>query len=102
MRDETGMTNHYGYRDDPARRIGGDLARLRRARMASRGACVSTRVATDEPTLLAARCGADTVLFDFSGDPASLPAAGNDRLTGEAGAGMFDGWQVAWIAGDVR
>lgn len=122
MGDEVGMTNDHSYRDDPARRhegrwlhrpvmdwtaiggaaaarIGGDLARLRQARIASGGAGAPVPIATDDAALLAIGCGTDTVFLNFSGEPVPLPHAGEDRLTGSPAAGMLGGWQVAWIAG---
>ncbi|GAA0659572.1 amylosucrase [Sphingomonas insulae] len=122
MGDEAGMTNDNAYRADPARRhegrwlhrpamdwaalgsaaakrIGGDLARLRGARIASGGAGAPMPMATDATALLAIGCGTDTVFLNFSDDLVALPLSGEDRLTGAPATGLLDGWQVAWIAG---
>lgn len=122
MGDEAGVLNDRSYLTDPdnrhegrwlhrpamdwaalddaaAVRIGGDLARLRDARIASGGAGAPAPIATGSPALLGIGCGSDRVYLNFSGDPVRLPVVGEDRLTGRPAAETLDGWQVAWIAG---
>ncbi|MEG3124550.1 alpha-amylase family glycosyl hydrolase [Sphingomonas sp. GB1N7] len=122
MGDEAGVLNDISYRSDPDRmhegrwlhrpamdwnalndpgalRIGGDLARLRDARIASGGAGAPNAITTDTPALLGIGCGTDAVFLNFSGDTVRLPMAGDDRLTGGIAPATLGPWQVVWMAG---
>ena len=83
-----------------ARRIAGDIARLRAARIASGGAGAPRAIATTHPALLAIGCGTDTVFLNFSAAPVALDAAGHDRLTGATIADL-PAWGMAWIEGEA-
>ncbi|WP_141396469.1 alpha-amylase family glycosyl hydrolase [Sphingomonas adhaesiva] len=83
-----------------ARRIAGDIARLRAARIASGGAGAPRAIATAHPALLAIGCGTDTVFLNFSAAPVALDAAGHDRLTGATIADL-PAWGMAWIEGEA-
>ncbi len=121
MGDEAGLTNDYGYADDPARahegrwlhrpdmdwaaldtpaarRIAADLARLRDARIASGGAGAPAPLPTDQPALLGIRCGTDRVYLNFAAHDLPLPVAGRDRLTG-APCDRIAAWGVTWLEG---
>ncbi len=121
MGDEAGLTNDYGYADDPerahdgrwlhrpamdwtaldtpaARRITADLAALRAARIASRGAGAPTTLPTGDPALLGIACGRDAVYLNFGDRPLALPETGRDRLTG-ARCTQIPAWGVIWLEG---
>ena len=123
MGDEAGLLNDSSYRSDPqrthegrwlhrpemdraalesadAKRITGDLAALRDARIASGGAGAPAALDSGDPTVLAIACGSDRVFLNFSDRPVTIPApkAWQDRLTG-ARLGetmMIEAWQVVW------
>ncbi len=105
MGDEAGLLNDHAYRADPdrmhegrwlhrpamdwaaldtpaARRITGDLARLRDARIAAGGAGAPAAFDTGHPAVLGLSCGGDRVFLNFSGEPAEvdLPDGWHDRL----------------------
>ncbi len=121
MGDEAGLTNDYGFADDPerahdgrwlhrpamdwtaldtpaARRITADLAALRAARIASRGAGAPTPLPTGDPALLGIACGRDAVYLNFGDRPLALPETGRDRLTG-ARCTQIPAWGVIWLEG---
>ncbi len=124
MGDEAGMVNDRSYLADPdrahegrwlhrpamdwtaietpaARRIDGDLARLRAARIASNGAGAPTLLATPAtvPQLLGIGCGSDRVFFNFSDRPVALSDRGIDRLTGTATGEMLEPLHIVWLSG---
>ncbi|MGW8280033.1 alpha-amylase family glycosyl hydrolase [Sphingomonas aurantiaca] len=123
MGDEAGLLNDTSYLDDPerahegrwlhrpemdwaaldgsaARRISGDLAMLRAARIASGGAGSPVAIATDSPALLGIGCGSDRVFLNFS--DASVPVDGlvgwRDRVSGKACSDTLtiEPWGVIW------
>jgi amylosucrase len=121
MGDEAGLTNDYGYADDPerahegrwlhrpamdwaalatpaARRIAADLAALRAARIASAGAGAPMPLPTADPALLGIACGTDRVYLNFGDRDVALPETGRDRLTG-APCDAVPAWGVAWLEG---
>ncbi|MFN3432803.1 MAG: alpha-amylase family glycosyl hydrolase [Sphingomonas sp.] len=122
MGDEAGLLNDRSYADDPdhahegrwlhrpamdwsalasdaAKRIAGDLAALRRARIQSGGAGAPAVITSADARILALRCGRDRVLLNFSGDVVPVEAGGRDRLSGAIDPGL-GAWQVLWLEGE--
>ncbi|PTQ12679.1 amylosucrase [Sphingomonas oleivorans] len=126
MGDETGVLNDRTYLADPekahegrwlhrpvmdwsatttpdAARIGGDIAALLAARIASGGAGNVRALDSRNPAVLALACGMDIVLLNFSPDTTTVDiglTSWRDRLGKGAGTGMIDigGLDVIWAA----
>lgn len=116
MGDEIGMLNDRSYLSDPerahegrwlhrpkmdwsaigggdARRITGDIARLREARIACGGAGAAAPLAVGNDAVLALPCGSDAAYLNFSGETQiAEPPHGPwlDRLSGTAGEGRVE------------
>jgi amylosucrase len=124
MGDEAGLLNDHAYRDDPehahegrwlhrprmdwdalgsdaARRITRDLARLRRARIASGGAGAPAPLDSGDARVLGIACGHDRVFLNFSGDAVGIAAHGFDRLSGAPVAATLAPWQTVWLGEDA-
>jgi len=121
MGDEAGLLNDRGYLADPelrhegrwlhrpamdwaalsgdaARRISGDLARLRHARIASGGAGAPRSIPTGNDAVLGIACGTDRVLLNVSGETAPVGATGWDRLTdARFASGKLAPWHMVWL-----
>lgn len=123
MGDEAGLLNDPSYRDDPerthegrwlhrpamdwnalgsdaARRITGDLAALRAARIAAGGAGAPSAIETGADAVLGIGCGGDRVFLNFSGAAVTIDAGGGrDRLSGRAHGGKptLGPWQTIWL-----
>ena len=127
MGDEAGISNDASYLADPkkahdgrwihrpsmdwdalatpsARRISGDLARLRAARIASTGAGAPTVLEAAHPAVLGIGCGTDHIYLNFSDAIATpdviVPSGWQDRLGGMVTSGApitLDRWQAIWI-----
>ena len=124
MGDEAGLLNDHSYRDDPdhahegrwlhrpamdwnalggeaARRITGDLARLRAARIASGSAGAPAPLDSGDARVLGIACGRDRVFLNFSGDQVDVAAHGFDRLADASAAATLAPWQVVWLGEDA-
>lgn len=125
MGDEAGLLNDASFRGDPVRahegrwlhrpamdwaaldnpvtrRISGDLAALRAARIASGGAGTPAVFDTGHSTVLGIGCGQDRVLLNFSDRDVALddlvPSGWCDRLGGEANKPIRLGpWRAIWL-----